>query len=63
MAMILLFLWKMWWYLYEKIWLGLNAIILDDGKELLNLKMLNKLLRLKSIKGYPLKLRATLIVK
>jgi len=56
MAMILLFLWKMWWYLYEKSWLGLNAIILDDGKELLNLKMLNKLLRLKSIEGYSLKL-------
>lgn len=45
----------MWWYLYEKSWLGLNAIILDDGKELLILKVLNKLLRLKSIEGYSLK--------
>lgn len=46
----------MWWYLYEKSWLGLNAIILDDRKGLLNLKVLNKLLRLKSIDGYSLKL-------
>ena len=46
----------MWWYLYEKSWLGLNAIILDDDKGLLNLKVLNKLLRLKSIEGYSLKL-------
>lgn len=45
----------MWWYLYEKSRLGLNAIILDDGIELLNLKVLNKLLRLKSIEGYSLK--------
>lgn len=28
----------MWWYLYEKSWLGLNAIILDDGKRLFSLK-------------------------
>lgn len=46
----------MWWYLCEKSWLGLNAIILDDDKGLLNLKVLNKLLRLKSIEGYSLKL-------